>query len=68
MEESRGWRKKLKFRLLDFLAPEPKLKVGGKKAIQTRFGACLSLMVVVSLMGALYFIIKDFLRTDQPKV
>ena len=53
---------------LDFLAPEPKLSIGGRRSVQTYLGACLSVTLALVLTAGWSIIFYDFVRTDTPSV
>ena len=53
---------------LDFLAPEPKLNIGGRPSVQTYIGACLSVTMALVLTAGWAFIFYDYFRTDTPTV
>ena len=53
---------------LDFIAPEPKLNIGGWPSLQTYVGAFLSVVMVSLLAIGWILIMYDFIRTDQPSV
>ena len=53
---------------LDFIAPEPKLNIGGWPSLQTYVGAFISVVMTSLLAIGWILIMHDFIRTDQPDV
>ena len=55
------------FLSMDILSKEVKLNVGGKDSVKTKIGACLTILLVMTITAASVFIIRTFLRTDIPQ-
>lgn len=60
------------FRKIDFVSPEPKLLTVGDqsditqvKRYKTKFGACISLCYLVSLLGIAFIYAKDVANLDK---
>jgi hypothetical protein len=55
-----------RLRSLDFLAPEVKLNIGGKKGVQTMLGASLTAVYIFGLLASATITVRSYLRTDNP--
>jgi hypothetical protein len=55
-----------RLRSLDFLAPEVKLNIGGKKGVKTLLGTSMTVIYMFGVIAAATLAIRTYMRTDNP--